>query len=437
ARAISIIADYDCYYLRTRPDGSNATSQRPDYPALLTIAEDLVQAVFEHRPPGVERDHLMRRHVRLAIMSSFNRWWLHNLTLDEQRQIFDQAHALLTTCVTDGVLAGLEPVWRFRTHLVVHNEFDAFMRALPITHEPEPPAVVEDGRVYLPYPHFREPGLDIPDSVYDATDRVRVQHRLDELAWSRAGLRVRGAAALTYLADREVTARLLLRERTTKATVAIPVTMGAADGELVPFGADVDLATADGGSPVPNGLWDVSLEVTADGFTREARFGSRRDDALGTEPTSHAVTRGPGAEVVATAFFTRHGNLGIDVGEHTHSAFPRPRLTSLRSSATALRLELDYPASSAAGLSAEVHLVRGSVTRSVQAQTTVEDDSVRLSASLLLPVLRLRPGTWDVRVSLTSGDLRRDLVLRNQKGKPVHVKVMPGLNSLRKRVRGR
>ncbi|MEV0651007.1 glycosyltransferase family 2 protein [Phytomonospora sp. NPDC050363] len=435
ARAISIIADYDCYYLRTRPDGSNATSQRPDYPALLTIADDLIDAVFEHLPPGPERDYLIRRHVRIAIMSAFKGWWLANLSPEEQRQTFDQAHAMLDRCLTDGVLAGLEPVWRLRSSLVARNEFDAFMKALPVTFQAEPSAVVEDGRVYIPFSYFRDPELAIPDSVYEVTDRLRVQHSLDGLTWGHDGLHVRGAASIAHLADREASVRLLLRERTTKAAVAVPATAAAtATGEPATFEAHIDLATADGGAPLPAGMWDISVEATAEGVTREARLGSRRDEAIGTDPASHAVAHHPGTEVVATTYFSRYGNLGIDVGERTHTSFPQPRLASLRSSTTGLRLDVDYPDASDAGLSAEIRLVRDSTTRSVPTEVTADGSGLRLSAALALPVLRLRPGVWDARVLITSGDLRREVVLKDGKGKPVRVNVLPKWGALRGRL---
>ncbi|MEV0647430.1 glycosyltransferase family 2 protein [Phytomonospora sp. NPDC050363] len=433
AEVISILADYDCYYLRTRPDGSNATSQRPDYPALHAVAADLVAIVADHVPPGPKRDHLMARHVRTAVLTLFSAYWARELTPAEKRETFELARAVLKDCLTDGVLAKLDPRRRLMSHLIAEGEFEAFQEALPDLLKTESPAAVVDGeRVYRPLNFFRDETLRVPDSVYDLTDRLAVEHRLTSLAWSERGLTIGFEAVLPDLSDRPQTVSVIVRARDGKTGHHVEATPA---GGGTSFEAFVDVSKAAGGKALADGLWDLSVSISAEGVRRERRLGARRAESVETAADSHEVRR-PGGSVVATTFFSKHGNLGLDLGERVHSSYPSPRLVSLRSTTTSLRVVADYPPpKDARRTEAAIVLARGSARLTMPTAVTVESGAFRLTASLSLPILRVRPGAWEVRAEVRIGDLRREVAVVNQKGRPVQLRVLPRLTKLLAKLR--
>lgn len=67
ADVISVVADYDCYHLVSRPDGSSIMQQEGsrDPVSWLRMIRRPIELVVAHVRPGALRDHLLRRHFRL------------------------------------------------------------------------------------------------------------------------------------------------------------------------------------------------------------------------------------------------------------------------------------------------------------------------------------------------------------------------------------
>nr|BFE86060.1 hypothetical protein GCM10020093_086610 [Planobispora longispora] len=67
AGVISVVADYDCYHLVDRPDGTSIM-QRPasrDALSWLRMIKKPIELMVGHVRPGPLRDHLLRRHFRM------------------------------------------------------------------------------------------------------------------------------------------------------------------------------------------------------------------------------------------------------------------------------------------------------------------------------------------------------------------------------------
>lgn len=62
------------------------------------------------------------------------------------------------------------------------------------------PTVVHGGTVHAWLPGFRDPRWDVPDSVYDITDRVRLKVVLEDIALERGVLALAGSAHFSELA---------------------------------------------------------------------------------------------------------------------------------------------------------------------------------------------------------------------------------------------
>ncbi|UZJ34004.1 glycosyltransferase family 2 protein [Streptomyces endophytica] len=71
ARTVSVLADYDCYYLHGRADDSNASRQDVDWPDYLHYIGDVLDTVAAEVPPGPDRDKLMTRHFHGEILMPF------------------------------------------------------------------------------------------------------------------------------------------------------------------------------------------------------------------------------------------------------------------------------------------------------------------------------------------------------------------------------
>ena len=172
AKTISVVADYDCYFLRRRP-GSQARVTDPEHDLAEQIAileRDQMEPVARLRRPGIGRDILMVKHIERLTRFFDQRW--RSLEPEVRRRAFDVAAAVLQRRSTR-LIQRVLPAWAsIRTHCIQHGLFGELEDIVS-----SPPGVVfgdpiVDGRhIYARYPHFRD-GTGIPDRYFDITHRV-------------------------------------------------------------------------------------------------------------------------------------------------------------------------------------------------------------------------------------------------------------------------
>ncbi|MCF6524449.1 glycosyltransferase family 2 protein [Streptomyces sp. JJ36] len=350
AQAISVVADYDCVYWVAREDGANITSVVQDTESRLAFLTAMTELVCEHTEPGAGRDLLLSRHLSIDLRET-----LRHLAREPDRGL-RQKHLrtlqdVLAFSYGEGVKARLAAGDRLRCHLVEEGELDALVSvvedeiargttsygiAIPASGMARPlTTVVEDGRVYARYPHFRDPELPLPDDLYDVTDELKARHRLDTCAAHGGRITLTGHACLTPLGTRQPCTEVVLRERGEEREFRVPVeatrTPGLGSGtegddgdhSRAGFVATIDPATAAEGDRLPDGLWDVSLDVGSEGVTRRIRLGARRLPGVASAPVTQ-VLRDPAGDSVfaATSYFTVQGNLTLDIGERKHRLLP-------------------------------------------------------------------------------------------------------------------
>ncbi|AXK36831.1 glycosyltransferase [Streptomyces armeniacus] len=350
ARAISVVADYDCVYWVARDDGGNITRRVRATDARLRVLAAMFELLAKETVPGPGRDHLLHRHFTVDLRKALVRL-AEEPERAGQEAAFETLRLLISPWYGQGVASRLPAADRLHCELVGRGLLDELLAVVaweqardgagaggePLT------TVVEDGRVYARYPYFRDPRYGLPDAAYDITAELRPRHRLSALgAGEDGGVRLAGHAYLRRVDTTEVGTRLVLRERRSAAELVLPVThtptpgldedhdpgdgcdYGHAGFEAV---LDPARAGADGG-PLPDGLWDVFVEAGARGVTRTVRFGRHRAPEVPGGPVSHVVrvARADGtdacgadaARVVTRYFTTPHGNLTLDVGERKH-----------------------------------------------------------------------------------------------------------------------
>ncbi len=323
AKTVSVVADYDCYYLHGRPDDSNASRQDTDWCDYLHYIGGVLAGVAAEVPPGPHRDTLMVRHFHGEILMPFAAPYLARDTAG-RRAMAAAARPLVDHYLTERVLAALPPGLRLRAHCLrgaLHDELTAVVRA-DTDAPPRPPHIDTDGRVFAPYPYFRDPARALPDTCYDLTDRMVLRQRLTGWRWSGGAVRLRGTAALPHLGGSAV--EVLLHG--SGGDYRIPARY---EGEH--WRAEVDPATAADGRPLPDGTWGLKVAVTAHGSAGTTGPALRREawlvpetpagpqappdgpDAAGLAPRT--VARGPAGPAVATLFCSRpHGHLHLHLG---------------------------------------------------------------------------------------------------------------------------
>ncbi|MFF7182826.1 glycosyltransferase [Streptomyces sp. NPDC008121] len=301
SRVISILADYDCYYLVRRGDDGNITSGGLDYPTMVSQAAELVGILTELTEPGAMRDRMVARHVKAELLRRFDRRYLR-ADEAERKALVELARPHAEAWVTPGVLARLDVAERLRVHCLREGLLDELARVVEWDLAGRPgKALLRDGRLYaaVPYPPVSsavyEELCDITDVALGASPRRRV----DELTWRGSVLELSGYAYLDQVDTDGLETEVVLRHAATKQEIVVPaqregsphltVSRGREtyDYGLAGFRASFDLAAADGGRSLGAGTWEVFLRCTARGMTASGGLGG----ALGPDVPQRTVRR--------------------------------------------------------------------------------------------------------------------------------------------------
>ncbi|MGW4081048.1 glycosyltransferase [Streptomyces asiaticus] len=312
ASGISVVADYDCYHL-----GPNAGRAAPCLAERVEAMRPLFETAARHTRSGARRDAVMRHHIRRELCPALRLLPREDETEVRERFLPELRRWALAHC-SDALFPTLTAPERLMVHLLRTGRYEDLLSVVRnAKRDARCGHLVEKGSVYWLHPFFRDPDAEVPDVCFDVTDRLPVRHHLAGAGWhGRSTLRVRGRAAIEGLeADpEEDRAELVLRRREARDEVRIPVDAVSED-DPARFEADVDIATADGGTPLRPGVWDVFLDVRAQGISRTVRFGSRHDDLLDIGTARRVVAAGPGLRARVTPYFTSpYRNLSLDIG---------------------------------------------------------------------------------------------------------------------------
>lgn len=327
AGKISVVGDYDCYFLRRRDDGQNITARVRTADETVAHIERVMSLVAERVQDPVGRRRMLGRHFRSVLRTA-----LRPAVIARHEdpaftaEVYERARALVQTYWTPDTGGELPRIDWIRLYAFACGPLAAFEQLMEYdpAKEPAPQEIVDNGRVYRCYPLFRDPAAGLPDVLFDVTGRLRTQHRLASLSWQGGRVRMTGHAYIQTLGTGRMESELVLRSRETGDEHLVPVQARPApelteqDPELAMAGflAELDLATVAGGGPVAPGTWDCFLNVRAEGVTRTVRLGRRHAPELDrTARRAKVITRDPSGttELAAAAFFTAYGNLSFEV----------------------------------------------------------------------------------------------------------------------------
>ncbi|WP_159030220.1 glycosyltransferase [Streptomyces sp. CB01201] len=436
AKKISVVADYDCYYLEGRGDGTNASRQDVDWVDQLEYVAGTLRTVAELVPAGRERDKLMERHFHGEILSMFGEPYLAR---DEagRRDMAAAAKVLLDEWTTEPIMAALPPRLRLRVHCLRHGLVDELTEIVRAdTGNTLGPAHQDGERVYAAYPYFRDSERAIPDSAYDITSRVRLVQRVDSYAWDGPVLRITGSALLSELDPAGRTVGVLLRRQ--GYTYWVPADT-ADDGT---YTLRLDIGRAADGEPLPEGIWSMRIVVTCGELSKEAWLARPSDRLYDVSPEPRIIDRGTTGPCAAGLFHSAaHQHLNLDIGDTRRllATTARGTLTRTRLGRVEATARATVPGWPAERGETRLLLVSGHTT--LTAPTTTEvDTNGRISARATAD--GVTPGTWELQLRLHTGTFTRDVPVIEPSGEPLRLTVpVPLVRQVRRKaarlVRGR
>ncbi|TDD90218.1 glycosyltransferase family 2 protein [Actinomadura rubrisoli] len=401
---VSIVADYDCYFLVERNDGTSIMQTGGAGPTEYfdRAARPLLENVMSHTKPGPVRDRMLIRHFQRDVLHRFNGTFLAG-DADLRRATRDGARNLCEDFLSQAVLRRMPPRHRLLAHCARSGHQELLSKIVQAHLAPEPvPVVVDKDHAYLRYPGFREPGAAISDSYYDVTDRLRVERHMTALGWDGDRLRASGTVRLGQVDTAGQSVRMLLRDKKSGAEHRVPAESDGDGG----FTVDIDACTAASGAPLPAGAWDLHVEVVCDQLAKEGRLGADRSPDLGAPP-ARFVTSEDGAGAGVTPFFTRaYDNLTLTVVPGPAALEKLLRVEEIGWDGGArLRVRGHVPAGSGAagrvGLAVRVEPRGEGTGREAEVRLTAGDGRMEFTA--VADLRGLAAGRWDIWLAFTVG----------------------------------
>ena len=115
ADVISVVADYDCYHLVARSDGTSIMQRQGsrDPVSWLRMIKRPIELMVDHVQPGGLRDHLLRRHFRMDAFGNLGRPFLEAEPV-QRKEIVAEVTDMCERWLTDGVRSRLPAIDRSR-----------------------------------------------------------------------------------------------------------------------------------------------------------------------------------------------------------------------------------------------------------------------------------------------------------------------------------
>ncbi|MFG3342759.1 glycosyltransferase family 2 protein [Glycomyces sp. NPDC048151] len=315
ARNISVVAEYDCYYMVQRDDGGNLTLGGMGTPRDRSFNNDsplemMVPLVGSTVPAGARRDHLMFRHWEVEGEIEF-RIIANDRSRDRQEARLEQLRLLLEEWYSPRGTKHLKAHMHLLYHLARTGTLDEVL--LAHEHRDSVPLVGRGGRLYAVLPGREDEAGPGPGPWVDVTDISRPEHWLDGVEAAGTALRLKGSCWFRKIPNDQVELRLELRRRRDGEVKRIPL-----QHENGRFATELDLDHALGPIDRAKGAWDVELVASVGDFERRAPFGGSLGAPMRGRPVPvhrFEVPRQERRPITVTQYFTAaKGRLALQVG---------------------------------------------------------------------------------------------------------------------------
>ncbi|WP_052304891.1 hypothetical protein [Stackebrandtia nassauensis] len=397
---------------------------------LDALAEGIVAA----NPPGAERQRALAQCLGTELLDGIIvRRWFDELPEAERAMLLDAATAFTRRWVSPQVFVRLEPAHRIMVHCLQSGDEDDLTDVVRYRAFGTPTrAIVDCGRVFAGLPLFRNPATDIPDACYEISATVGVEHRLSEYSWHGTRMRLSGYAFINHVDTDDQATTVVLRERSSGEEAAVPARLrpspelssqfhdGLYEYGYAGFDAVVDLDALPGDRALPDGQWDVLVEVRAHGVERRCRVATLPDGDRDPRVDHHLPDFSRRGAGLVTTYVSHEGQLTLFVETYGGASPDLVQLTCCESSGVGLTLSAysgisDWPV----GTTARLCLVRGDVTRTFPAAMRPCGAGFGLTAHIRASKLLLPPGWWGVGLRLTWEHGSWEVPLHDAEGRPV------------------
>lgn len=137
ARSISVVSDYDCYYLVRRDDFPHLTQQTPDPVAFYDNVRDVLDIVTAHVPPGEQRNTLLYRWLTLEVLGRFGNGFagLPQKTRAHHMRLADE---LLRDFFPEELVSQLPPLASLRCLLISEGRLEQLTALTTLVPKPKP-----------------------------------------------------------------------------------------------------------------------------------------------------------------------------------------------------------------------------------------------------------------------------------------------------------
>ncbi|GAA1935512.1 glycosyltransferase family 2 protein [Streptomyces sodiiphilus] len=331
AANISVITDYDCVYWVFREDGENISRKIKGTAHRVRALGVMLELLGEHVPTGRQRDKLMYRHLVTELRTVLSHLCEEELETAERDRLFAEVKRLLNTWHSESLAARLPAIRRLHYHLARQGTLEQLCAVREYVAQqmarngderlrngqgllPER-VLIEDGLAYACYPFFRDDRTGIPDSIFECTRELEAVHRIDSAEITDSTVRITGHAGLRRVEGDTLDVVTVLRERRSRAEHLFPAECAPGTAQRTDFETEIDLATAVAGKPLPEGVWDLWLELRIAGLAHRVRIGHKKGERVDGRTIVHAVPLLGGTGVPVALYSTaKFGNLTLDLG---------------------------------------------------------------------------------------------------------------------------
>jgi glycosyltransferase involved in cell wall biosynthesis len=280
ARNISVVGEYDCYYVVLREDGGNMTSGGMKAPehfqqsqgSHLRLVVDLVGNLV---PEGPKRDFLLKRHWEVEGFNEMRRL-LGDPTPEARRERFEDLRLLLQQWYTPGSDALLNLHRRLNYRLVLEDRLDDLLRTLE--HPDDRVFSGRGDRVYLTLPDYEDAVAPGPGPWVDLSESLEIRHWLKGVELTGSTLRIEGTGRMAPIPSDLIELRLEAVHSGTGEVLAVDLEHD--DGHFTAvFDARAFLA-----GKAQWGTWRFEVVVRVGETERRAPLGSRLGGPLQGKP---------------------------------------------------------------------------------------------------------------------------------------------------------
>lgn len=299
---VSILADKIYYWVRARGDGTNVTSIGQSPRRHLDRIMTLTSTIIENTEPGIRRDVLLRRPIvgKAGTVAVFGRKMLPAHGRAEREEMLSMYREQIVSLWNPRIRKYGAVESQVLVDLIIRNDLDE----IEVVSE----SLRSKGHIPIELDRENSQFAYVPrdgDRITELNVIPRVH--LEEIWYGSDYIEISGEVGIGGVVEAPDTAQCVLRHR--KSGAEVPLDVDITRTHTGPYGTRSSFSTSLNVSELPEpSVWDAFVSVTWGSLTLRENFGGSRARAIDSRPVMI------GNSSCAVAFFTRQGNLAIDIG---------------------------------------------------------------------------------------------------------------------------